>query len=120
VKVFLAEHATKADLLATLHGVRGWVEDQAVTTAGIPHEYLEGRGGYPSRLPWLILIGKFLDDVQQLVDQWAAWAITAVESWPDDLTMAEPDFEALRAIAANEERIVARAKARANDVSQQP
>jgi len=117
VKVFFAEHATKADLLVTLEGVREWVEDQAASTAGIPHEYLEGRGGYPARLPWLILIGKFLDDIQQTVDSWAAWAIATVQSWPDDLMLAEPDLEALQAIADNEERTVSRAEAR---VSQQP
>jgi DNA-binding PadR family transcriptional regulator len=119
VKVFFAEQATKADLLATLRGVREWVEDQAVATAGIPNEYLEGRGGYPQRLPWLILAGKFLDDVQQLVDRWAAWAIEIVESWPDDITLAEPDLEALRSMAAHQAALLARANARSEDVSQQ-
>jgi DNA-binding PadR family transcriptional regulator len=117
VKVFFAEQATKADLLATLEGVREWVEDQALSTAGIPHEYLDGRGEYPARLPWLILIGRFLDDIQQTVDRWAAWAIANVQSWPDDLTLAESDLKALETIAANEERIVERAEAR---ISQQP
>src|SRR5687768_17263422 len=60
VKVFFAEHATKDDLLATLAGVRASLEDEAVATAGIPQEYLEGRASYPERLPWLILAGKFL------------------------------------------------------------
>ena len=88
VKVFFAEHAAKADLLATLAGVRAWVEDRAAATRGIPHEYLEGRGGYPERLPWLILAGKFLDDIQQAVDRWAAWATDVVEAWPDDIRPA--------------------------------
>jgi PadR family transcriptional regulator, regulatory protein AphA len=117
VKVFFAEQATKADLLATLDGVRAWVEDQAVGTAGIPHEYLEGRGGYPERLPWLILAGRFLDDMQQAVDRWAAWAIEVVEGWPDDIATAEPDHDSLERMAANEAALVARADAR---VSQQP
>lgn len=120
VKVFFAEQATKADLLATLHGIRDWVEDQAVATAGIPDEYLEGRGGYPQRLPWLILTGKFLDDVQELTDRWAAWAIEVVESWPDDITRAEPDLEALRTMAAHQRALLVRARARAERLSQQP
>jgi hypothetical protein len=119
IKVFFAEQATKADLLATLDGVRAWVEDQVVVTAGIPDEYLEGRGGYPERLPWLILVGKFLDDVQQLVDQWAAWATEVVKSWPDDITRAEPDLEALRTMADHQAALLARANARSEDVSQQ-
>ena len=112
VKVFFAEHATKDDLLATLAGVRAWVEDAAVDTAGIPQEYLEGRGGFPERLPWLILVGKFLDDMQQAVDRWAAWAIDVVEAWPDDLALAEPDVEALETMAVNDDALVTRAKAR--------
>jgi DNA-binding PadR family transcriptional regulator len=118
VKVFFAEQATKADLLATLRGVREWVEDQAVATAGIPNEYLEGRGGYPQRLPWLILAGRFLDDVQQMVDRWATWATEVVESWPDDITRAEPDLDALESMAVNQEALLARARARSEDVSQ--
>ena len=112
VKVFFAEHATKDDLLATLTDVRAWVEDAAVDTAGIPQEYLEGRGGFPERLPWLILVGKFLDDMQQAVDRWAAWAIDVVEAWPDDLRLAEPDVEALETMAVNDEALVTRAKGR--------
>ena len=115
VKVFFAEQATKADLLATLEGVRVWAEDQVATTPGIPQEYLEGRGGYPERLPWLILVGKFLHDVQQAVDDWAAWAIGVVETWPEDLTAAEPDRAALEEMAARDVEMLARAHARTGD-----
>ena len=120
VKVFFAEQATKDDLLSTLAGVRTWVEDRAVETAGIPQEYLEGRGGYPERLPWLILVGKFLDDIQQAVDRWAAWAMSVVEAWPDDLSRAEPDLEALESMAVNDEALVVRAKQRTASVNGQP
>jgi PadR family transcriptional regulator, regulatory protein AphA len=116
VKVFFAEQATKADLLATLAAVRTWVEDRAAATPGIPQEYLEGRGGYPERLPWLILAGKFLDDMQQAVDRWAAWAINVVEAWPDDFSLAEPDREALEVMAEHDVTLVARARARRESV----
>jgi len=115
VKVFFAEQATKADLLATLAGVQAWAEDQVVATPGIPQEYLEGRGGYPERLPWLILAGRFLHDIQQAVDEWAAWAIGVVEAWPDDLRLAEPDREALEVMAARDAELLARARARNGD-----
>jgi DNA-binding PadR family transcriptional regulator len=113
VKIFFAERATKSDLLATLAGVRAWVEDHAAATPGIPQEYLEGRGGYPERLPWLILAGKFLDDIEQTVDRWAEWAIGLVEAWPDDLTEAEPDRDALVTMAAHSDALIARRRARA-------
>jgi DNA-binding PadR family transcriptional regulator len=112
VKIFFAEHARKADLLATLHGVRADLEDRVAATADIPTEYLEGRGGYPDRLPWLILAGKFLDEIDQAVDRWAQWAINVVDDWPDDLHAAEPDREALQEMAHNAEAFVERAATR--------
>jgi PadR family transcriptional regulator, regulatory protein AphA len=114
VKVFFAEQATKADLLATLEGVRAWVESQAAATPGIPQEYLAGRGRYRERLPWLILAGKFLDDIEQTVDRWAQWAIGIVEQWPDELGAAEPDHEALAIMAEHNDELVARHRARAD------
>jgi hypothetical protein len=71
-------------------------------------------------LPWLILAGRFLDDVQQMVDRWATWATEVVESWPDDITRAEPDLDALESMAVNQEALLARARARSEDVSQRP
>lgn len=112
VKVFFAEQGTKEDLLTTLVGVRSWVEERAAATPGIPQEYLEGRGRYRERLPWLILVGKFLDDIEQAVDRWATWAIGVVNEWPDDLREAEPDLEALETMARNNDDLVARALAR--------
>jgi PadR family transcriptional regulator, regulatory protein AphA len=67
----------------------------------VPHDYLDGRGAFPERLPWLVLIGRFLDEMDQAVDRWAAWAAETVEAWPDDLTTAEPDWVALEEIARN-------------------
>lgn len=112
VKVFFAEQATKEDLLAHLAGVRAWVEDRAAAGEAIPHEYLDGRGTYPERLPWLVLVGKFLDDIEQAVDRWAAWAIEVVEGWPADLAQAQPDLEALKKMAAHNDVLAARARDR--------
>ena len=114
VKVFFAEQGTKADLLATLEGVRSWVEDRAVAAPGIPQEYLEGRGRYPERLPWLVLVGKCLDDIEQAVDRWASWAIDIVSEWPEDLSQAEPDRDALETMARTNDELIARAIARGN------
>src|SRR5262245_7322871 len=62
IKVFFAEHATKADLLATLAGIREQSEQQLGDNARVPHAYLAGTGPFPERLPWLILVGQFLID----------------------------------------------------------
>ncbi len=107
VKVFFAEHATRTDLLQTLTRLRTWLEDRAVESQGIPQEYLEGRGPYPERLPWLILTGRFLDEFDLAVERWLDWATDTVESWPEDITAAEPDWEALAAMAERVDAMVA-------------
>jgi DNA-binding PadR family transcriptional regulator len=48
IKVFFAEHATKADLLATLARVRERSEQVLGANAGVPQAYLEGNGRSPS------------------------------------------------------------------------
>jgi len=100
IKVFFAEHGSKADLVATLRRTREWAREQASESRAIPRDYLDGTGAFPERLPWLILTGAFLHDFQRMVDQWAEWALRVVENWPDDLTAAEPDWPALAAMAA--------------------
>ena len=99
IKVFFAEHGSKADLVATLHRSRDWAREQATESRAIPHAYLDGTGPFPERLPWLLLTGQFLQDFQRMVDQWAEWALGVVAEWPDDLTEAEPDWPALEAMA---------------------
>ena len=112
VKVFFAEHGTRADLLATIEGVRASLEDQAASSAQVPHEYLEHRGAYPERLPWLILTGRFLDEIEQAVDRWASWAADVVAGWPDDFAQAEPDWDTLEDMARHADEFVARVAAR--------
>ena len=109
VQVFFAEHGSKDDLLATIEGVRTEVAERAARTASVPHEYLEGRGAFPERLPWLILIGCFLDEIDQALDRWSAWAAETVAAWPDDLSAAEPNWAALDEIARRSDERAARA-----------
>lgn len=108
VKVFFAEHGSKADLLATLGGVEAWIERRARQSAGISQGYLAGEGPFPERLPWLILAGKFLDDFDVMVENWAAWATAVVESWPDDIRAADPDIATLDAMARRNDQQLAR------------
>ena len=99
VKVFFAEHGTKEDLLATIASVRVWSDQRFTESVGIPQGYLEGSGPFPERLPWLLLCGQFLTDFLLMVEHWSEWAAEIVESWPDDLTAAEPDWATLRSMA---------------------
>ena len=100
IKVFFAEHATKADLLATLADIRTSSEQLLGASARVPQAYLAGVGPFPERLPWLLLVGQFLIDFHLMVERWADWARDIVETWPDDLAEAEPDRNTLEAQAA--------------------
>ncbi len=103
VRIFLAEHGTKADVLAAIAAAHEWVDRRYAQSEGVPQSYLEGEGGFPERLPWLILVGGFLQEMMDAVERWADWATRAVEGWPDDLARAEPDLAALEAMAAKSE-----------------
>ena len=109
VRVFFAEHGSKEDLLATLRGLRDWREERAVKGAAICREYLDGRGPFPERLPWLILTGRFLSEFDRMVGEWAEWATGVVEEWPDDIRSSEPDWAALEAMAEQDEEWLRRA-----------
>ena len=112
VKVFFAEHGSKADLLATLEGVRAGVEGRAAAGAAICREYLEGRGPFPERLPWLILTGKLLDELDEAVLRWVEWAEAAVHEWPEEVRGATPDWDTLAGMAERNEAVARRAEER--------
>ncbi|MBV8690025.1 MAG: PadR family transcriptional regulator [Actinobacteria bacterium] len=99
IKLFYAEHGSKDDMLATLARVRDWSHERRAAGAGISRSYLEGKGAFPERLPWLVLCGQFLDEFDQAVERWTEWATGVVEQWPDDITKAQPDFDVLEAQA---------------------
>ena len=103
VRVFYAEHGTKADLMAAIDSAHEWVERRYEESDGISRGYLDGKGGFPERLPWLILCGRFQQEVISAVERWADWASETVEGWPDDITAAEPDLETLESMVAQSE-----------------
>ena len=112
VRVFYAEHGSKSDLLATIESVREWSEDRSRASAGIPQGYLAGEGPFPERLPWLLLAGQFLGDFNAMVYRWAEWAAGVVETWPDDITSAEPDSATLKTMVRENESELQRAAER--------
>ena len=117
VKVFFAEHGSRADLLATIQGVREWAEARAATGVNICREYLEGEGPYPERLPWLIVAGRFLYEFDEAVMRWVEWAEAIVGDWPDDVSEASPDWHALADMATRNEAVVRAATQRRWDLT---
>ena len=100
IKVFFAEHGTRDDLLATLASVHDGSSERLAAAAAVPQAYLDGRGPFPERLPWLLLVGQFLVDFHLMVERWAEWASEIVTEWPDDLSAATPDRATLEHQAA--------------------
>ena len=99
IKVFFAEHGSRDDLLATIESIRGWTDERLAVSADIGAEYLEGRGAFPERLPWLLLTGRLLDEHVLAVRRWAEWAAALVETWPEDVSRADPPMDTARDMA---------------------
>jgi DNA-binding PadR family transcriptional regulator len=91
LKVFFAENGTKADTLGTLRAAEHWARARCAESQAIGEAYLDGTGPFPQRLPELQLSSRFLTDFYLLVLDWARWASSVVDGWPDDPREAEPD-----------------------------
>jgi PadR family transcriptional regulator AphA len=100
LKVFLAEHGTRADLLATLAELREWAEQRALDDARIARAYLVGEGPFPERAAQLVLVGRYSADFADMTRRWARWAEELVVRWPERVTDAEPELGALEEIVA--------------------
>jgi PadR family transcriptional regulator AphA len=103
VKLFYAEHGTKHDVLANLARVRAWSDERHAASVGISRAYLDGRGAFPERLPWLVLCGQFLQEFDLMVERWTEWASKVVAAWPEDIAAAKPELDVLEAQARRAE-----------------
>ena len=111
VKLFFAEHGTKADLLAHLESLRPFIRRQHEIGVEVCQGYLEGRAGFPQRLAWNLLVGEFHSRFDVLLSEWLDWATETVEGWPDDPRDAEPDMAVLERMAQRHEDWLAAATA---------
>lgn len=100
VKIFFNEHATKEALLGHIDALRAWVTEFNVENIERARDYVRDRGPFPDRLAQIILMGRFLVGIADAVTAWVDEASRIVESWPDDTTKAEPDWEFVRMMAA--------------------
>ena len=53
-----------------------------------------------------------MSDWHTMIATWAQWATTVVLAWPDDISSAEPDLDAIRGLI---ERRIARTATRLED-----
>src|SRR5512133_226795 len=100
VKVFFAEQGTKENLQSTIAALRDWAEEDVAMHAGIARRDLAGPGPFPERTAVVILTGRYLAELADMTRRWADWASDVVESWPEDLRAAEPDWASFAAVAS--------------------
>jgi DNA-binding PadR family transcriptional regulator len=95
VKVFFAENGTKTDTLNTLNAAEEWARARCAESLAVGEAYLSNDGPFPERLPELQLASRFITDFYLLVLNWAGWATTIVDTWPDDPRQARHEPEVL-------------------------
>jgi PadR family transcriptional regulator, regulatory protein AphA len=79
LKIFFAEHGTKADAVAAVQRIRSWASERNIENIAIARSYIEGTAPFPDRAPVLVLTGRFLTNFADMVGEWADWASTIIE-----------------------------------------
>jgi DNA-binding PadR family transcriptional regulator len=95
LKIFFAEHGTRADVIQHVDEMRRWARAQHAEHELVGGGYLSGAGQFPERAPQLLLTGGFLIKFSEMVLDWCDWADAIVAEWPEDVQAAELDRDAL-------------------------
>ncbi|HWM72430.1 MAG TPA: helix-turn-helix transcriptional regulator [Nocardioides sp.] len=104
LKVFFADHGTKADALGAARSIKKWAREREAENVAVARDYLEGTGPFPERAAVLTVVGRFHTDFADMVNAWADWAIDTIDGWPDDPSDAAPDPGFWKQIAQREPR----------------
>src|SRR5438552_5813245 len=93
LKVFFADHGTRTDALRAVATIRDWAVGRDDENIAVARSYLAGTGPFPERAAVLSVVGRFLTEFADMVTTWAEWAEVVIETWPDDPSRAQPDWE---------------------------
>ena len=99
LKVFFADQGTKTNALKAVATIKGWARDRNAENIAVARSYVGGTGPFPDRAAVLSVVGRFLTDFADMVNEWADWANTTIETWPDDPSEAEPDWTFMKRLA---------------------
>ena len=83
LRIFFAEHGSKAQLLTTLRGTADQLHREAWADFDQVDEVVQPGYQYADRAHLFALIVKLEVDVYRAVGEWFQWATHEVESWPD-------------------------------------
>jgi hypothetical protein len=82
LRATFADAGTKDALLATLRGLRTHADAIRQQLADQAADYVATGGPFPQRLHLFALVGRYLSDYAELLDEWAAWSERTVANWP--------------------------------------
>jgi DNA-binding PadR family transcriptional regulator len=99
LKLFFVDHGTKADAVDAVANIRAWAQARSEENIEVARSYLAGTGPFPERAAVLSVVGRFLTDFADMVANWADWAAGVIDTWPDDPSRAQPDWDVLQQIA---------------------
>jgi DNA-binding PadR family transcriptional regulator len=100
LKVFFSENGSRADLLANLKAAAEWAAERQRQNIEVARDYADGKGEFPERAAQATLVAAFLTSYWDAVASWSEWARQTVESWPEDVSRADPPWDVIRALAA--------------------
>ena len=98
LRIAFAEHGSKQAALETLAGLRAQADEGRRVAVEVAREYVEGRGRYPDRIHTITLVNQFFADYYALLDSWAGWATSEIESW-DDISRPPDDNSPVEILA---------------------
>jgi DNA-binding PadR family transcriptional regulator len=99
LQLFFAEHGTTDQARATVAAIAAWAAEHAEENVAVARSYLDGTGPFPERAAVLAVVGKLMTDFVDTIANWATWAATVINDWPDDPKDATPDWATLEEIA---------------------
>jgi len=99
LKVFFADHGTKADALQAVANIRAWAQHRTEENIAVARSYLAGTGPFPERAAVLSVVGRFLTEFADMVATWADSAADAIDTWPDDPSRAQPDWAFMKQLS---------------------
>jgi PadR family transcriptional regulator AphA len=116
VKVFFAEHGSKAAVLANIDAAEAWAKGRMEHNLEVLREYEGERGRFQERAAQLVLVGTFHTRFALFIDDWARWARPIVEKWPNDPRQAKPELDLLAELGRElDQRLNARAAGEDDD-----
>jgi DNA-binding PadR family transcriptional regulator len=99
LKLFFAEHGTTDQARATVAAIATWANERVEENIAVARSYLDGAGPFPERAAILAVVGKLMTDFADSIANWAAWAGTVIDEWPDNPGDAVPDWATFETIA---------------------